>query len=292
MKTQTEIQTLKQISIERYLADKGIFPVSKSGVWLMYHSPLREDHTASFGVNTVKNIFNDLGSADKGNIIELVMKLKDIRFVDACRFLESEDFVKEKEISKTPFLLQSQDSLDNPTKDYQVTAVKNLQHPALIRYVESRKISFQNACKYLNEIHYINAKGKFFGVGYQKDSSGYVVRSGIMKKPIHLGNTGIKTFAVPNSKNVAVFEGMFDFLSACEFYKVCPSMTVIILNSTSNLNKALPIINEYEKVFCYLDNDDAGYKALDKLKDAGVNIFDCSHVYKGFNDFNEFLTKK
>ena len=291
MKTQSEIQTLKQVSIEGILRYKGIIPVSKSGVWLMYHSPLREDHTASFGVNTTKNTFNDLGSGDKGNIIELVMKLENIGFVDACKFLESVDFVKEKEISKTPFLLQSQDPLDN-TVSYQITAVKDIQHPALIRYVESRKISFQNGFKYLNEIHYINSKGKFFGVGYQTDNGSYVVRSEIMKKPINLGKAGIKTFAVPNSKKVAVFEGMFDFLSACEFYKGCPSMTAIILNSTSNLNKALPIISQYEKVFCYLDNDDAGYKALDKLKDAGINIFDCSHVYKDFNDFNEFLTNK
>ena len=291
MKSKDKIQELKQVSIEGILRYRGIIPVSKSGVWLMYHSPLREDHKASFGVNTTKNIFNDLGSGDKGNIIELVMKLENIGFVDACKFLESVDFVKEKEISKTPFLLQSQDPHDN-TVSYQITAVKDLQHPALIRYVESRKISFQNAFKYLNEIHYTNSKGKFFGAGYQTDCGGYVVRSEIMKKPINLGKAGIKTFTVPNSKHVAVFEGMFDFMSACEFYKGCPSMTAIILNSTSNLNKALPIISQYEKVFCYLDNDDAGYKALDKLRQVGINVFDCSHVYKPLNDFNEYLQNK
>ncbi len=158
--------------------------------------------------------------------------------------------------------------------------------------MESRKISFQNAFKYLNEIHYTNSKGKFFGIGYQTDNDSYVVRSEIMKKPINLGKAGIKTFAVPNSKNVAIFEGMFDFLSACEFYKGSPTMTAIILNSTSNLNKALPIISQYEKVFCYLDNDNAGWKALDKIKQAGLNVVDTSFIYSDYNDFNDFLIKK
>ncbi len=108
MKTKSEVRELKQVSIIGYLANKGINPISKSNAWLMYHSPLREEHTASFGVNPTKNIFNDLGSGDKGNIIELVMKLENIGFVDACKVLESVDFVKENENLKTPFLSQSQ----------------------------------------------------------------------------------------------------------------------------------------------------------------------------------------
>ena len=290
MKTPSEIKELKQISIVEYLASKGINPVSKSGQYFMYHSPLREDSKPSFGVNHIKNTFYDLGNPDdQGNIIELVMKFEGLGFRDACKFLESGDLVKENENLKTPFLLPSQTPLESSV-GYQIVEVKDVEHPALNRYVNNRKISVQTAFNYLQEIHYTNAKGKFFGVGYQMDNGSYVVRSEIMKKPINLGKAGIKTFAVPDSKNLSLFEGMFDFLSACEYYKGCPSCTAIVLNSTSNLNNALPTISQYKKVFCYLDNDDAGRKALDKLRKANVEVIDKSSIYQDFNDFNEFST--
>ena len=294
MKTQSEIQTLKQIPIEGYLANKGIYPISKSGVWLMYHSPLRDDNKPSFGVNTTKNTFNDLGSDDKGNVIELVMKLDNIGFVGACNSLESMDFVKEKEISQPSFLLQSQTPFNN-TASYQIRAVKVLQNPALISLVESRKISFQTAFKYLNEIHYTDSKGNdYFGVGYEKDNGGYVVRNKFLDKNIHLGQSGIKTFAVPNAKTLTLWEGFWDFLSGCDYIRKEQKSSAIILNSTKNVNKALPIISQYEEVFCYLDNDKGGWEALGKLKDAGINVNDCSDLYakEKFKDFNQFLISK
>ncbi len=292
MKTPEQIKELKQVSIIGFLRYRGIIPIKISGNEYWYLSLLRNENTASLSVNLTKNVFKDFGDdSSKGSIIDLVMMLDKISFPDACKVLEDYDGKREKEGGKNSFSFSCQTS-KSTSKNYQITAVKDIQHPALIRYVKSRKISLQNAFKYLHEIHYTNAKGKFFGVGYQNEIGGYVVRSEIMKNPINIGDAGIKIFDVPNSKNVAVFEGAFDFLSACEFYKGCPTMTTIILNSTSNLNQALTIINQYEKVFCYLDNDDAGFKALDKLREAGINIFDTSHVYKPFNDFNEFLTKK
>ena len=291
MKTQDQIKELKQISIEGYLANKGIYPVSKSGECYWYLSPLRNEKTASFSVDTNRNTFADFGGdSHNGGIIDLVMLMDKVGFPDACKILEGFDGKKEKEVEGDNFSFFTVNTPNNNTADYKIRAVKGLQHPALIRYVESRKISFQNASKYLNEIHYTNSKGKYyFAVGYEKDSGGYVVRNECLKDNIHLGQSGIKTFAVPNSKNVCVFEGMWDFLSACEFYKGCPSMTTIILNSLNNLDKALSTISQYEKVFCYLDNDDAGRKAINKLKTTNSSIVDKSDIYGNFNDFNDFL---
>ena len=289
MKTQSEIQTLKQISIIGYLRNRGISPVKINGGEYWYLSLLRNENTASLSVNSTKNIFKDFGDdSHKGGIIDLVMMLDKISFLNACQVLEDYDGKREKEGGENSFSFSCQTS-DKVLESYQITAIKDLQHPALLRYVNSRKISVQTAFNYLQEIHYTNAKGKFFGVGYQTDNGSYVVRSEIMRKPINLGKAGIKTFAVPGAKNLSLFEGMFDFLSACEYYKGRPSCTAIVLNSTSNLNNALPIISQYEKVFCYLDNDDAGRKALDKLKQANVEVIDKSCIYQDCNDFNEFL---
>ncbi len=291
MKTAQQITQLKQISIVSYLREKGFNPVAKNGSEYLYHSPLRQDSTPSFSVNPAMNIFNDFGrDTDNGSVIDLVMKVEKVSFPDACQILETMDSKKEKEGVET-LSLSCRQTPNCGGISYEVTENRDLQHPALIRYVESRKISFQNAFTFLREIHYTNSKGKFFGVGYQTDGGGYVVRSEIMKKPINLGKTDIKTFVVPNSKAVSVFEGMFDFLSAIEFYKSKPRCTAIILNSLSNLSKAMPLLEQAEKIYTYLDLDanHAGQNATQKLKDKGFNVNDQSSIYKDFKDFNEYL---
>ena len=292
MINQEQINDLKQVSIINYLRGKGINPIKKSGSYFMYHSPLRNDHTPSFSVSPTKNTFYDLGNdSDKGNIIELVMRMERMSFVDACQYLDNQDLMKENE---KPLSLSLSPNPNNEIKNYEVIAMKDLQHPALIRYLERRKITFQTAFSYLKEIHYKNAKGQFFGVGYQNDSEGYVLRSEIMKKPINLGHTGIKTFAISNSKNVSIFEGVFDFLSAIEHFKSRPRCTAIILNSVTNLSKAMPLLERAKTIYSYLDNDDAGQKATQKMKDAGLNVLDQSNIYSAhnFKDFNDFLINK
>ena len=289
MISKEQIKDLKQVSIVNYLRGKGINPISKSGNYFMYNSPLRNDSTPSFSVSPTKNTFYDLGNdSDKGNIIELVMRMERMSFVEACQYLDSQDLMKENE---KPLSLSSSQNPNNETKNYEVTAVKDLQHPALIRYVESRKISFKTAFTFLKEIHYKNAKGQFFGVGYQNESGGYILRSEIMKKPINLGKSDITIIGIGISKKVSVFEGVFDFLSAVEYYGL-PTSTAIVLNSVSNLNKAIPHLQKAEKVYTFLDNDDAGIETVQKIRDIGINILDQSKIYEDFNDFNDFLTNK
>jgi DNA primase len=285
-----QIKELKQVPIINYLSEKGIYPTSKSGIYFMYHSPLRNDSTPSFGVNPTKNTFYDLGSNDKGNIIELVMRMERMSFVDACQYLDSQDLMKENDNQKFLSLSPSPNP-NNEIKNYEVTAVKDLQHPALIRYVESRKITLQTAFSYLKEIHYKNAKGQFFGVGYQNDIGGYVVRNKFMKNPINLCDVGIKTFTVPDSKDVSIFEGMFDFLSIIEYCKRPPRCTAIVLNSVSNLKQAMAQLTGATTIYSYLDNDEAGQKATQKMRDAGLNILDQSKIYEHYKDFNEYLNK-
>lgn len=291
MKTPLQITALKQYSIVDYLRGKGIHPTSKSGRDYLYHSPLRNDSTPSFSVSPTLNIFNDFGNdTDKGSIIDLVMKLEKVGFIDACQFIEKMDSKKERDFSSPLFLSCCQTS--NYTMDYELTAMKDLQHPALIKYVESRKITLRTAFSYLQEIHYKRSGGNYFGIGYKNDDGGYVSRNGIFPKPINLGKSGIKTFVIPNSNSISIFEGMFDFLSAIEYCKRPPQCTAIVLNSVSNLPRAMPQLTGAITVYSYMDNDPAGRKATQKMKDAGLNVSDQSTIYEGFNDFNDFLTNK
>jgi Toprim-like/CHC2 zinc finger len=291
MKTQEQITELKQYSIVEYLSDKGINPHSKRGIEYLYHSPLRTDSTPSFFVNPTLNVFNDFGNdTDKGSIIDLVMKLEKFSFPDACKFIESLDGKKERDFSP-PLSLSCRPNSDEDGDSSEVTAVQRLQHPALFDYIQSRKISLNTAFSYIQEIHYKNAKGKFFGVGYKNESGGYVVRNKFMKHPMNTGKAGIKIFEVPDSKNISVYEGVFDFLSAIEYNNSPPRCTTIVLNSVSNLKLAMPLLERANKIFSFLDNDNAGRTATRIMINAGFNVLDYSNIYSvgGFNDFNEFL---
>ena len=41
---------------------------------------------------------------------------------------------------------------------------------------------------------------------------------------------------------------------------------VVVLNSVSNIGKALPALARYSLIACYLDNDDAGRMTLAKIQ--------------------------
>jgi hypothetical protein len=69
------IEDAKKISIVDYLNSLGYSPVKQQGNGLWYKSPLREEHEASFKVNTERNLWYDYGAGKGGNIIALAKEL-------------------------------------------------------------------------------------------------------------------------------------------------------------------------------------------------------------------------
>lgn len=64
----------------------------------------------------------------------------------------------------------------------------------------------------------------------------------------------------------------------------------LVLNSVALVERAFPYLDRYGKIRCYLDNDDAGKKTLAILrKRYGDRIDDCSDLYAGCKDLNEYL---
>lgn len=49
------------------------------------------------------------------------------------------------------------------------------------------------------------------------------------------------------------------------------------------------LIQNYQKVELYFDNDNTGNRAVEMIKNAGENIEDCRILYKNHKDLNEFL---
>ena len=99
-----------------------------------------------------------------------------------------------------------------------------------------------------------------------------------------------------------VFEGFMDYLSfltlrqeSCPNYPELDGQDYIVLNSVSNINKALYPLGNYERIHCFFDNDHAGLEALWQIRmEYGRDryIRDASQIYSGCKDLNEYLQQQ
>ena len=67
----------------------------------------------------------------------------------------------------------------------------------------------------------------------------------------------------------------------------------LVLNSVSNLEKAFAHLDGYSHIKCHLDNDDAGRRTLAALRKhfegTEAQVSDCSGLYRGHKDLNDYL---
>lgn len=147
----------------------------------------------------------------------------------------------------------------------------------LIEYAQTRAVSREVLEKYCEEVmyHVDSAPDRqFFAIGFKNNSGGYVLRSSISKRCSSsditmLGPDGMMTLSASSDK-VIVFEGFMDFLSwITNVDQQTPQYDCCILNSVSNVAKALPWIMEHSSIAAFMDNDQAGRETLQ-------NIMDCA----------------
>lgn len=87
---QYDLNEIKKISIVSYLEKQGI-EVKKRGRIHMCSSPFSSDSTPSFAIYPT-NTFHDFSSTAHGSIIDLVMKLHNVKFREALEILDNGDF--------------------------------------------------------------------------------------------------------------------------------------------------------------------------------------------------------
>lgn len=193
--------------------------------------------------------------------------------------------------------LSSHRQADTQPAGYQQVRVDPLTNPVLLDYLRERGIPPEIARKTCKEIHFQN-KGKwYFAVAFANRSGGYEIRNKYLKGSISPKEvTHIKN----GSDRCMVFEGFIDYLSYLtdrnnHFKKNNTDGTepdYMVLNSVGNVSRAIPLLNGYKGIFCFLDNDDAGWKAVREIQEAGKPVKDCSGCYKEYNDLNDYLLNK
>ena len=94
-----EIQHIKQLAITDYLHQQGYAPARVQGIHYWYCSPLRNERTPSFKVNTERNQWYDFGSGEHGDIIDLVCALFRCSISEAVGLLSGAKQVAHQEFS-------------------------------------------------------------------------------------------------------------------------------------------------------------------------------------------------
>lgn len=147
--------------------------------------------------------------------------------------------------------------------------VKSLQSPALIAYLQERKINIAVEKATCEEIHFENDGKWYFAIGFQNMARVYEVRNRYFKGCIVPKNITHLQFMDRQNETCFVFEGFMDYLSfltirldKCPNILCLDSQDYIILNSTAKVDKTINRLTDYERIHCFLDNDRAGLETF------------------------------
>lgn len=280
-----DAKAINKFPIREYLAARGIRPAKDRGYYGLYHSPLREDRTPSMKVDYDKNLWIDYGAGEGGTLIDLVMRMERCDAGKAMRRLE-------QMISGTPtFSFHGNSNPVPPHRESVITIeqIRPLETPALLAYLTERGIDLDTARGHCSEVHYRVANKFYFAVGFRNDAGDWELRNRYFK-----GCTSkAPTTRRGDYPTCLVFEGFMDYLSYLTLKRdPNPPHDTVVLNSVTNLAKAIPFIASHEQVYAYLDNDEAGRKATTELKKACRNLSDQSVHYRLHNDLNDYLRSR
>ena len=286
-------QEAKKIRIADYLQSLGYNPVKQHGKNLWYKSPFREETEASFKVNTDLNQWYDFGMGKGGNIIALAQELYSS---------DNVPYLLEQIEQQTPYIRPTDYAFKkHPIKQsFQRLEVKELTHPALLRYLQERGINTALTKVECKELHFIHNGKPYFAIGFPNMAGGYEVSNPFFKGCIAPKDiTHIRQHGEP--RNVCyLFEGFMDYLSFLTIrvknnpqYPRLTTQDYIILNSVSNLAKVESLLANYTQFGSYLDNDTAGRNACETLKAKfGERLLDKSLYYREYKDLNDYLCGK
>lgn len=281
------IDQIKKIKLQDFLATIDCKPVKQYGVNLMYLSPLRTEKHASFKVNTELNLWYDFGISRGGNIVDLAELLYNSS--DVSYLIRQIERNAPSSVSVSPPTIKP----NTPQNSFENLQVFSITHPALIKYLWERCIDIEIARTVCKELHFDTRGKHYFGIGFPNIAGGYEIRN-----PFFKGGVTPKDISLFHNEEAKqscfVFEGFIDFLSFMMLRRKendgLKRQDYLVLNSVSNVHKALEPLSHYENVQCFLDNDEAGRNAYKQLsEELGSSVLDSSSLYSDFKDLNDYL---
>ena len=284
-----DLSRIKQYPIVEYLERKGVKPVRKTPTYAMYRSPLREETHPSFKVDTEKNLWIDYAEGRGGSIIDLCMRMEGCTLSEAIHRL-------------------GQNASDNGTSSFLNDFVPNNPQPVMAVNGARRLIGISDTLpphfqEYLTKVRYINLEKampflkcisyevrgrRYQAIGFANLSGGYELRDDKTFKGT-IAPKDITPIFTDRAEPVCIFEGFMDFLS---FLSMKEEITnhCLVMNSVSNVARTIRYLNDRHltHIRAFLDNDEAGRRAVQDFIKAGFHVEDMNIHYKDFKDLNEF----
>ena len=284
-----DLSLIKRYSIVEYLERKGFKPVRRTPSYALYRSPLREETHPSFKVDTEKNLWIDYGEGRGGSIIDLCMRMEGCTLSEAIRHL-------------------GQNAPDNGTYSFLNCLAPNNTQPVMVangarRLIEisdtlpphlqdyltkERCIDLEKAMPFLKCISYEVRSRLYQAIGFANLSGGYELRDDKKFKGT-IAPKDITPIFTDRAEPVCIFEGFMDFLS---FLSMKEEITnhCLVMNSVSNVVRTIRYLNDRHltHIRAFLDNDEAGRRAVQYFIKAGFHVEDMNIHYKDFKDLNDF----
>jgi len=279
----------RNICIVQALAKFGHFPKRESEKEAWFLSPIRQETQASFKVDKTLNRWYDHGIGKGGNSIDLVCLIKSCSVKEALKVLQNNNYF---------FSFQQQPFLERKKTGIEINKIKNIIHPALIKYLHSRKIPIEIARLYCKEIRYMFKDKTYFAIGLKNQSGGWELRNTYFKNsasPKDITYIQNKNKLKNKSNRLILTEGMFDLLSILTYDPELlkeNNTDFLVLNSTAFADKVIELLNTYDTIELYLDNDKTGKRITQMFLENSKNCTDKSGLYRNNKDINAWLVSK
>ena len=294
------IKLVRQIPIADFLVSIGIHPVKETPCYAWYHAPYREDEDPSFKVNKNRNLWYDFATANSGDIIDLAMLV--YRTQNISKVLKMiEQATPAVPLKVRTFMPHPGSSASEGIRP-QASAFQNLRMQALasiplLSYLSKRGIDMEIAKQECREVHYTCHGKSYYAIAFPNEAGGYEIRNPYYKGCI--APKAVSLISQGQTDSICLFEGFMDYLSFLTLRKrerltvPCYDADLLVLNSVNNLPKVLPRLRAYKHLYCYLDNDDAGRRVVDMLRELkGDAVHDMMEAYPLYKDLNDILVGK
>ena len=272
---------IKGEDLVNYLAHLGFTPQKISGDDYWYLSPLRQEHTPSFKVNRRLNCWYDHGLGAGGTLIDF-----GIRYFH-CSFSEFLSLFTEHHSSGVQRSTPAPAPEQRGEKTIAILGETKTLSFGLQRYLRSRCIPPLLALRWCSEVTFALGDKQYRALGFKNEKGGYELRN-----PWFKGSASPKgcTYIQKGAREIAVFEGFFDFLSylTITHQQKGPQTDYLILNSLAFFDTHSKRMESYDSARLFLDLDTAGMACTQKALEKNSCYRDESHLYRGYADLNDW----
>ena len=284
-----DLSRIKRYPIVEYLERKGIKPVRKTPTYAMYRSPLREETHPSFKVDTEKNLWIDYAEGRGGSIIDLCMRMEGCTLSEAIHRLGQNASDNGTSSFLNDFVPNNSQPVMAVNGARRLIEISDTLPPHLQDYLtKERCINLEKAMPFLKCISYEVRSRLYQAIGFANLSGGYELRDDKTFKGT-IAPKDITPIFTDRAEPVCIFEGFMDFLS---FLSMKEEITnhCLVMNSVSNVARTIRYLNDRHltHIRAFLDNDEAGRRAVQDFIKAGFHVEDMNIHYKDFKDLNDF----